>query len=129
VEQVARRPQCEPHLLDFSGYNSIAAEPSPLITGLEMRWFWEASHYRSEVGDLIVARLLGAKSADTPLDFGVELNRDRLEQELSRQRHEQRSYLNGHADDVAALERMLARSATPAGDASPSAPGGAAATE
>ncbi len=129
VEEVARHPQCEPHLLDFSGYNSVTSEPSPLVTGQEMRWFWEASHYRSEVGDLILAQVLGAKSADAPSAFGIELDRDGLEQVLSRGRLEQRDYLVRHAEDVAALERMLSEPATPAGGASRSAAGRAAPPE
>ena len=119
VEEIARHPECDPRLHDFSGYNSVTSEPSPLVTGQEMRWFWEASHYRSEVGDLILARVLGAKPADAPAAFGVELNRDEAEKALSRVRVEQRDYLDSHADDVAALERMLAEPATPAGGAKP----------
>ena len=44
---------------DFSGYNPITTEP---ITR-DMKWYWDASHFRREVGDLILDRMFDRQVA------------------------------------------------------------------
>ncbi len=122
VEEVGRHPQCDPRLYDFSGYGSVASEPSPLVTGRDMQWFWEASHHRSRVGDLILARLLGVETTDAPASFGIELNRGGLERALSRERDEQRDYADRHAEEIAALRALLDDARSPSDAAPRSAP-------
>jgi hypothetical protein len=51
---------------DFSGYNSITTEP--IDTGMSQ--YWDASHFRKDVGDLILDRMLGVDSPRLPEDFG-----------------------------------------------------------
>lgn len=112
AEEISRHPQCDLHVYDFSGYNSITSEPSPLVTGQEMRWFWEASHYRSEVGDLIVSRLLDRSGMPKLEDFGVELTLADMEHELLRERSEQRKYLDRNFAEVGVLNQILDRHRT-----------------
>jgi hypothetical protein len=46
---------------DFSGYHPYAMPRSAGVTTDELSsWFWEPSHYRKELGDLMLARLYGS---------------------------------------------------------------------
>lgn len=46
---------------NFSGFNSIAYEP---------RNFYDPTHYRNHVGDLMLAKMFGDGSVEVPEDFG-----------------------------------------------------------
>ncbi|MEG1054480.1 MAG: hypothetical protein RSF79_20865, partial [Janthinobacterium sp.] len=53
VQVVARHRQrgCDVRLHDFSGFNSITIEATPLVSGKpDMHYYWEVSHYRDNVG-------------------------------------------------------------------------------
>jgi hypothetical protein len=67
---------------DFSGYNSMTTEPVPPSgdTTSRMKWYWESSHYRKELGDLVLDRLLEYEGTGRaiPVDFGILLTRDNL---------------------------------------------------
>ncbi|OFI34066.1 hypothetical protein BFC17_21190 [Alteromonas lipolytica] len=50
-------------LFDFSGFNQYTKEPVNLSQPkVEMEWFWEPSHYRKELGDLLLRELLNNNS-------------------------------------------------------------------
>lgn len=64
---------CDVRLYDFSGFNSITSEAIPLASGKpDMLNYWETSHYRVNVGRMILERLLGAAPAAAD-GFGIEL--------------------------------------------------------
>jgi hypothetical protein len=71
-------------LVDFSGYNAFTNEPIPADGDrrTRMRWFWEAGHYQSALGDRMLERLFDTGSSD----FGVELASSRAWSEPSRGR-------------------------------------------
>ena len=61
-------------LIDFSGYNTITTEAVPPEgSHQEMRWYWESSHFKKPVGDMILSQLSGRPSPDKPSDFGRAL--------------------------------------------------------
>ncbi len=49
-------------LLDFSGFNQFTLESVPNRRGQLMRWYWEPSHYRKELGEIILAQILRENS-------------------------------------------------------------------
>ena len=55
---------------DFAQYNAITAEPVPAAGDRHavMQWYWEAGHFKSTLGDRIIARVTRSDS-----DFGTEL--------------------------------------------------------
>lgn len=61
---------------DFSGYNYITSEP---YDG-DSEFFWDTSHFRSTVGDLMFDYLLNDIGRE---DFGRTVNRDNIEQHLA----------------------------------------------
>ena len=88
---------CDTRLVDFSGFNDITTEEIPQKTGREtMRYYWEQSHYRSEVGRMILAKLFSVDRKAEPSEFGVELNGKVIEQHLENIRSSRDRYLKGH---------------------------------
>jgi hypothetical protein len=88
---------CDIRLLDFSGFNDITTEEIPQKTGREtMRYYWEQSHYRSEVGRMVLARLFSDDRKAEPSEFGVELNGKVIEQHLENMRSSRDRYLKSH---------------------------------
>jgi hypothetical protein len=74
---------CDIRLIDFSGFNSITTEDIPQITGKEnMQYYWEHSHYRSEVGEKIIEQLILPDQQKEENTFGIELNSETIEQHL-----------------------------------------------
>jgi hypothetical protein len=66
-------------VLDFSGYSRFATEPVPARDdhGSAMRWYWESGHYKSALGDKIIARIAGEDEK-----FGRELTSSNIDQVL-----------------------------------------------
>lgn len=61
--------------IDFSGLNSVA------ISNLN---FYETSHYREKVGDLIISRLMNKCDSLLPDDFGYCVTRENIDQQIER---------------------------------------------
>lgn len=45
-------------LLDFSGFNRYSSEAIPTKRGVFMEWYWEPSHYRAELGEVIIGHIM-----------------------------------------------------------------------
>lgn len=83
-------------LYDFSGYNRFTTEavPPPGDHHTAMLWYWEAGHYKSALGEQILATLFGS-------GFGVGLTRENIEQVLAEIRADAARY---HARREAAID-------------------------
>jgi hypothetical protein len=79
-------------LWDFSGYNSFTTEEVPPLGDIktEMKWYWEASHYKKTLGDLALDRIFGEHIIAN--DFGKLLESKNIEQQLAKIRTEQQQY-------------------------------------
>lgn len=115
AEDAAKHPVMSPiPLWDFSGYNSLTTEDVPPAgdTGSKMRWYWESSHYKPALGDLVLDRVFGHTESGRriPDDFGVLLGTDNIDSHLSRIRNDQARYHKTHAADVAEIEELFLRS-------------------
>ncbi len=97
-------------LWDFSGYNDITSEPVPAAgeKGKVMQWYWEAGHYKREVGEFVLERILDASrfGAAAPVDFGVKLAKHNIDSHLEAISADQRRYKTVRRDEVAALEDL-----------------------
>lgn len=91
---------CDTRVYDFSGFNSVTTEALPQTSGqAEMRYFWEPSHYRENVGRMVLARIGGgAEGAD---GFGAELLPEQMDNHLARLRTGLRRYRHEHPIDSA----------------------------
>ena len=97
VIDARRRQGCDIRLVDFSGFNRITTEEIPQSTGQEnMQYYWEHSHYRSEVGQIILEHLFHKDRMEEADDFGVELTGETIEQHLSDFRKKSSEYIKRH---------------------------------
>ncbi|OEZ87283.1 hypothetical protein JAB6_12150 [Janthinobacterium sp. HH104] len=102
-----RQQGCDVRLVDFSGFNSITTEATPLVSGKpDMHYYWEVSHYRDNVGRLILARLFGGDTPP-PADFGVELTQANVDAHHAATRAARDRYRVEHAREAAYTERVL----------------------
>ena len=97
-------------LWDFSGYSSISTEPVPVAgdSTSRMKWYWESSHYRKEVGDLVLDRVFGYRDLQrtVPDDFGVLLTQRNLDGHLAEIREEGIGYRETHREDIVEIESL-----------------------
>ncbi|WP_144054055.1 hypothetical protein [Baaleninema simplex] len=112
VEEDARRHSQNSRipLWDFSGYNSITTEAVPPENSSEqMRWYLEASHYKKELGDVILEAIAddSPRSDRLPADFGVLLTGDSLESHLASIRTAGDRYRQAYPHEVAEVARAV----------------------
>jgi len=99
-------------LWDFSGYNVITEESLPAVgdSHARMHSYWEATHYTSSVGDLILSRLLGCSSSTRQEvgDFGAQLTARNIDAHLRESRVAGEQYRQSHPEDVAEIDAAVA---------------------
>jgi len=119
VEEINRAVRAPPEAADiafwdFSGYAGYVAEEVPDAAADEatMRWFWESSHFKKELGDLVICRLQGAAPPDglDLRDFGVRLTGGNIERHLASLRADRQMYLATHRAELTRVE-AIARAA------------------
>ena len=90
-------------LWDFSGYNIFTTEEKTPLEALAptMKWYWEAMHYKKELGDRVLDRIYNYKhdSRITPDDFGILLNKNNIDGHLKRVRKRQMEYELSHTKE------------------------------
>lgn len=69
---------------DFSGFNSITTDSIN---------YYEESHYRYRVGDMIIKRIFGSGEIEVSKDFGFLVTRENSALHIENQRHELEQYL------------------------------------
>lgn len=82
---------------DFSGYNSVTTNDCN---------YYESSHYRSKIGNLIAARIFDDKNISVPRDFGVYVTRQDVESHITNLREERAKWRATHSTDVAEIEAL-----------------------
>ncbi len=85
---------------DFSGYNSITTE----AIKNQMQNYMDSSHYRKEVGDLILNRILDYKTETVPEDFGVLITPENIEQHLKKISRDRQLWIQNNPDAVKLLQ-------------------------
>lgn len=115
AEDAKINPNKQPIALwDFSGYNSITTEEIPPgDSKKQMKWYWESSHYKKELGDVLFDKMLNypEKAKSVPKDFGVMINSSNIESHLERIRAEQALYKQNFPEDVQEVERLARETA------------------
>jgi hypothetical protein len=95
-------------LWDFSGADPrFTGEPVPPRgdTSQRMRWYWESSHYRYTLGEVVLARIFDQVRAGNER-FGVRLTPANLEQELRRVRDEVATYRSERPDEEEEIKTL-----------------------
>ncbi|MCE0485184.1 MAG: hypothetical protein LV479_13230 [Methylacidiphilales bacterium] len=83
LNKLDAQPGLDWEFWDFAGYNSMSTEPLPAPTDTvsHMKYYWEASHFRKNVGDLVLTRLFKGTG---PNGFGYRLTPATVDQDLAR---------------------------------------------
>lgn len=81
---------------DFSGYNSITTEP----IGGHMRNYADSSHYREEIGNLVLNRILSYQEKRVPEDFGVLITPTNIEEHLAKIRADREEWVKNNPEAV-----------------------------
>jgi hypothetical protein len=98
---------CDLKIFDFSGFNSVTAEPIDRITPkIGLANYWEASHFKNEVGQLILRRLF-APDPSLPADFGRELKNDTVAEINSLSNREREDFLLSHSTEIPLANEWL----------------------
>ena len=82
-------------LIDLSGFSEFSEEAIP---GKEdkktaTKWYWEAGHFKKELGDHILSCCIFQKPEFSTRKFGVILNTDNIETELNRTRIDKSAFV------------------------------------
>jgi hypothetical protein len=80
--------------------------PAPSERANAMKWYWEAGHYKRELGDVVLSRLMasGAGSPAAAAGFGVELDSRNIDAHLAEIRVARARYAETHREEIAAIE-------------------------
>lgn len=70
-------------IMDFSVYHPLTAEEVPNDKNSKMKYHWEASHYKNELGLIVLDRLVGKSKYK---DFGIELSLTNIDEHLKQQK-------------------------------------------
>ena len=112
AEDAARHPGLAPiPLWDFSGYSSVTTEAVPGSNDpREMRYYWEASHFKPIVGDFILDRVFGVDVERVPSDFGRRIdNVSDVDAMIAAERRAHARYAATHPADLSKLRSDIAR--------------------
>jgi len=105
VRRVAAHQRNHDVLWDFSGYHRYAQEPVPAAGDrkTEVRWYWEAGHFKKELGHEILQCIFNGCDDS----FGVKLTPNNVEEHLAAIQEEGRRYRGAHQTTVASLEGLV----------------------
>jgi hypothetical protein len=99
-EQQAKKYGKQPFpLWDFSGYNRYTTEN---VT-TKMKWYWESSHYKEELGNIVLDSVFERKIAD---DFGLLINTTNIDKHLAEIRIKQQQYRRSNPIDAAEVLKL-----------------------
>ncbi len=108
-EDVGRRNGKEAFVLwDFAGYHQLTTESVPDDPKAIMKWYWDSSHYKKELGDIVLDRMFDGNFSggqDYP-DFGVKLTSQNIDAHLAKLRAERERWRATHPVDVAEIEAL-----------------------
>lgn len=100
-------------LWDFAGYDAWTGEDVPARGDRRtaMRWYWEAGHFKKELGDLVLARVLsdgGAGGGAATDAFGARLAPADVEARIAAVRAQRDAWRAAHALDVGYIAALIA---------------------
>jgi hypothetical protein len=95
---------------DFADYNELTTEdvPLPQDKNSDMKYHWETSHYKKELGDMVLDRIFSYDDPGRNLheDFGTILRKENLEEHLLEVRQRQKQYKMSHPQDIIEIKEL-----------------------
>jgi len=104
-----KKPKSVIELWDFSGFHTIAQEPVPAASKRksDMKWYWEANHYKREVGDLMLDRVLVGIKGESPNKFGVRLDSANIDSHLKAIRDQRNAYVAVRPEEKIYIGKLI----------------------
>lgn len=78
-------------IVDFSVYHKLTAEKIPTDKDAKMKYYWDSSHYKNELGLIVLDRLINNTNFN---DFGVDLNLTNIDNHLKRQKFNRNKFID-----------------------------------
>ena len=91
---------------DFSGYNSITTEK----INNDMENYIDESHYRKEVGDLVINRILSYQTNEVPQDFGILITPKNIEDHLQKTKSKKSQWSKNNPDAIELVKQVHSQS-------------------
>jgi hypothetical protein len=96
-EKVALEYSSTPYnVWDFSGYNSYNTISLPTLENKkqQLEWFWESTHYKKKLGDLMLAEIFDSNNTDTnnKKKFGKKITSHNINNHLKKIQRDQISW-------------------------------------
>lgn len=94
-EESRKSPESNIALIDFSGFSEFSEETIPGKDDKKTatKWYWEAGHFKKELGDHILSCCIFQNPENSTRKFGVILNAENIENELNRTRIDKTAFI------------------------------------
>ena len=104
-------PHTDVELWDFSSFAPYADErvPAPGDTASKLRWYWEAGHFKSALGDLALTRIFERRPDNS--QWGRRLSPQNIDAQLKELRAARDDYERAHPAEVAQLAALVSDAA------------------
>lgn len=91
---------------DFNAFDQYSSTPPPddSTRGTALDWYWEPAHYRTELGNLMIARMSHTSCKGADGGFGARIETNSIESHLLKLRNQKGVYLKRFAERVSILE-------------------------
>ena len=100
-----------PHvqLWDFSDYNSLSTEPvpEPADRTTSTHWYWEAGHFKQELGDVMLLQMFAAPDRHADASIGVKLTPENVEHAIQRIRQQRVWYQAAYSREVLMIRELV----------------------
>lgn len=95
-------------LWDFSGYSILTTEVVPNDPNAKMKWYWDSSHYKKELGDVVLDRMFDGNfsGGQNYPDFGVKLTSENIEAHLAKLRIDRTRWQASHPIDIQEIQDL-----------------------
>lgn len=102
------------NIWDFSGYSVYNTLPIPSLEESEhpFKWYWESSHYKKELGDLVLNKVLNLDqlSLVNPNIFGVKITMENIDIHIDQTRKDKAKWESDFQTYVMEIEKICGNS-------------------
>jgi hypothetical protein len=94
---------------DFSGFSDYTKEDvSSIKVTSNMHWYWESSHYKKELGDIMLSKILDCCNSGKNLsnEFGLKIDEDNIEYHLQTIRGKQKQWGVSNFKDILEIRKL-----------------------
>ena len=91
---------------DFHDFDEFSMPPAPTEIGKSLKGFWEPGHYRRELGNVMINRMVNTDCAvNTPI-IGTRLQLSEIEAHLKELQQRRQTYIRTHHMEFNALKEL-----------------------